>query len=70
MLSKRERRDTGLATLVFLGSLVVAGVAIFSLFGCQTYEAVVAAPEEFWMTAEAIVAALVMDIWSVLELLL
>ena len=53
--------------------ILIAWMAVLMgtiLSSCQTYAAVVAAPEEFWVTAEEILTALVLDIWAVIEALL
>lgn len=70
------RRDL----LIELAKATLLGVLLFCAFitavallsaasGCQTYDAVTQAPEEFWVTAETIVAALLADLWSLVELL-
>lgn len=38
--------------------------------GCATYAAVAGAPEEFWITAEDIVGALLEDLWAIVDLFL
>lgn len=75
-MAPRPRRDPdepdpglwdAIALIVFTAALAL-GLGL--LVSCQTYAAVTAAPEEFWVTAESIVWALVEDIWSLVELLL
>ena len=50
--------------------LFIVGVLVVGFSSCQTYEAVTAAPVEFWTTAEEIIGALLLDVWSVIELFL
>ncbi len=60
--------DNDIAKMVFI--LVVIGVVIVICVGCATIEAVGNAPEEFWSTADLILAALIEDIWSIIKLFL
>jgi len=51
--------------------LILACLAYVALIAsCATYTAVVEAPAEFWITAEEIVVALILDVWTVIEWLL
>jgi hypothetical protein len=50
--------------------LVVIGLIVVLTVGCATIEAVGNAPEEFWITTDLILAALVEDIWSIIKLFL
>jgi len=59
----RRQRDDLLAAVALAGM----AVAFAALAGCSTYDAVTAAPEEFWVTAETIVWALWQDILTVVE---
>jgi len=40
------------------------------LQSCATIQAVTAAPEEFWITIDTIFAALLDDLWTLIDLLL
>jgi hypothetical protein len=70
----REAWDMALDCLCYLVLWVfivaLGAYAIALLTGCQTYAAVVSAPEEFWMTTEEILGALLRDIWAIIEAIL
>jgi len=59
----RRRRDNDDALIFLLLMILFAS-------SCQTYEVVTAAPVEFWLTAEAILEALVLDVWAIIDLFL
>jgi hypothetical protein len=62
-------RDDMLGAIVFIAAVGIAVVAALAIFSsCATIEAVAAAPEEFWISLDAIVAALFEDIWSLVRL--
>ena len=63
--SARSSRPSG----PLLGVLVGAVVAV-ALCCCQTYEAVTAAPTEFWGTLGGLLKAVWADIWSIIDLVL
>lgn len=50
---------------------ILAAIAFLVVFtGCQATEALVKAPEEWWITTEEILLALGRDLWSVISLFL
>ena len=53
----------------FVSALMWLGI-VWLFASCTTYEAVLAAPEEFWLTAEEIVCAIALDLWSLVEMFL
>lgn len=53
-----------------IGVIIFVIVVGFLLLSCQTIEAVTAAPEEFWVTLEVILAALWADVMSIVDLVL
>ncbi len=58
--------EVALVALLF-AMVVFIGVGLAS---CQTYDALTTAPEEFWMTVETLVGALLADFWSLVEMIL
>lgn len=61
--------DYAIGVLLWVATILCLGIG-FGLISCQTYEAAVAAPEEFWLTVETLLGALLADVWSLVELLL
>ena len=56
---------------VALAALTLAALAcLLALASCHTYEAVVEAPPDFWLTLEGMVWAVIQDIGDLLSLLL
>lgn len=51
------------------GPALVVGSVLF-LASCQTYAVATEAPVEFWLTLEELVAAVLLDLWSVVDLFL
>ena len=43
---------------------------LLMMSSCATYAAVTEAPAEFWLTAEAIVMAVLEDVWALVDLFL
>ena len=64
---RRKRNDDILGGGVIM--LLPLLLTIPLSFSCQTVAAIQAAPEDFWLTAESILLALVQDIWSIVKLL-
>ena len=52
-----------------LATFAVAFAMAF-LSSCATYAVVVDAPAEFWLTGEALVMALLEDLWAIVDLFL
>ena len=65
----RDRAASYRAVTIVMAT-VTAAAAVAMLASCQTYEVVTAAPVEFWTTAEDIIAAVVLDLWALVELFL
>ena len=49
-----------------IGPLLAALVLVVA--SCQTYTVVTEAPVEFWITAEELLEALALDVWSIVKL--
>lgn len=50
--------------------LLVAIALAMALSGCQTTQALIKAPEEWWVTTEQIFISLGEDLWSIVRLLI
>lgn len=64
----RDQADAG--RLLWLALVVWILLLVLILTGCATYETLLEAPEDFWLTGEAILAALWQDFTKILGLLL
>lgn len=70
--SKKWAGDSGgLRQALKVSVYLLAAIALaMALSGCQTTQALVKAPEEWWVTTEGIFVALGEDLWSVIRLFL
>lgn len=65
-----QSRDQRQRDVLWAALIVLAVYAVVASTGCATYVVVTEAPVDFWLTVEAIVEALALDVWAIIEFLL
>ena len=70
MKSERKPRTTPRCAWLSWSALSLLAVSLLAFASCQTYDVVTNAPEEFWLTGEALLIALVQDLISLIDFIL